>query len=103
MAKESIASLIAVVNPIRESTKVIKGLPEGDLRTEMDGEFNGEFAKMQDALNLSMKNLNNMVDQIQTSSGSIVSAAAEIAQGNTDLSQRTEEQASSLEETASSM
>ena len=33
----------------------------------------------------------------------ITTAAKEIAMGNTDLSQRTEEQASSLQETASSM
>jgi len=93
----------AVVDPIRESTTVIKALADGDLREEMTGDFSGEFADMRDALNQSLGNLKNMVGQIQGSSASIVSAAAEIAQGNTDLSQRTEEQASSLEETASSM
>ena len=101
---EGINSLIeAVVKPIRESTKIVKALADGDLREDMDGDFAGEFGEMKEALNQSVGNLRNMVGQIQTSSGSMVSAAAEIAQGNTDLSQRTEEQASSLEETASSM
>jgi len=101
---EGINSLIeAVVKPIRENTRVVTALSQGDLREEMTGEFDGEYAEMRDSLNQSIHNLRNMVGQIQSSSGSIVSAAAEIAQGNTDLSQRTEEQASSLEETASSM
>ena len=47
--------------------------------------------------------LTNIVHGIKATSESITVAAGEIAQGNTDLSQRTEEQAASLEETASSM
>jgi methyl-accepting chemotaxis protein len=47
--------------------------------------------------------LNSVVIGIQHSAESIATAASEIAQGNLDLSRRTEEQAASLEETASSM
>ncbi len=93
----------AVVSPIRENNRVMSALSTGDLREEMTGEFDGEYAEMQEALNLTVVNLRDMVGKIKLSSGSIVSAASEIAEGNTDLSQRTEEQASSLEETASSM
>ena len=93
----------AVVTPIRENIRVATSLSEGDLREEMTGDFSGEYLEMQAALNQTITNLRGMVGQIQTTSVSLVSAAGEIAQGNTDLSQRTEEQASSLEETASSM
>ncbi|MGD9385257.1 MAG: methyl-accepting chemotaxis protein, partial [Thioalkalispiraceae bacterium] len=93
----------AVVAPIQESKRVMVSLSEGDLTQKMDGEFHGEFAELRDAVNESIKNLFNMVNDIRDASGSISSAASEISQGNTDLSQRTEEQASSLEETASSM
>lgn len=47
--------------------------------------------------------LGSIVAGIQTSAESIRISAGEIAQGNLDLSQRTEEQAASLEETAASM
>jgi methyl-accepting chemotaxis protein len=47
--------------------------------------------------------LNTIVREIQFSSEAITVTAGQIAQGNTDLSQRTEEQAASLEETAASM
>lgn len=95
--------LQAVVDPIRESTRVIQGLAEGDLTQTMAGEYQGEFAVLRDALNDSMSNLQKMVSEITQAAGNISSGAGEISQGNADLSQRTEEQASSVEETASTM
>ena len=93
----------AVVVPLKEGKRVMVSLAEGDLTQSMQGEFKGEFAELRDAINASVTNLLNMVNDINEASGSISSGASEIATGNTDLSQRTEEQASSLEETASSM
>lgn len=93
----------AVVEPLKEGKRVMISLAEGDLTQTMQGEFRGEFAELRDAINTSITNLLNMVNDINESSSSISSGASEIATGNTDLSQRTEEQASSLEETASSM
>ena len=93
----------AVVEPLKEGKRVMVSLAEGDLTQSMQGEFKGDFAELRDAINASVTNLLNMVNDINESSSSISSGASEIATGNTDLSQRTEEQASSLEETASSM
>ncbi|RLM26706.1 chemotaxis protein [Brenneria alni] len=47
--------------------------------------------------------LSNTVNQVRESSESIATGAGQIAIGNTDLSQRTEEQASNLQQTAASM
>ncbi len=91
------------VKPIHAILDVVKALEEGNLVKRMEGEFEGEFASLQNAMNQSMDNLLKMVSEIRASASHISSAANEISQGNTDLSQRTEEQASSLEETASSM
>jgi methyl-accepting chemotaxis protein len=44
-----------------------------------------------------------LISQVRSSADSIATASAQIAQGNNDLSGRTEEQASALEETAASM
>ncbi len=93
----------AVVVPLREGQKVVQGLAEGNLTETMEGEFKGEFGELRDAMNTSVTNLLNMVNQIRDSADSIGSSSSEIAEGNANLSQRTEEQASSLEETASSM
>ena len=93
----------AVVTPLQEVKRVITCLAEGDISQSMEGDFKGEFAELRDAINTSMTNLLDMVQQINQASSSISTGASEIARGNLDLSQRTEEQASSLEETASSM
>ncbi len=93
----------AVVVPIKETRRVVAALAEGDLGQKMEGDFQGEFAELRDAINASMTNLLDMVQQIRGVTAGISTGASEIAQGNTDLSQRTEQQAASLEETASSM
>ncbi|MEQ8763292.1 MAG: methyl-accepting chemotaxis protein [Planctomycetota bacterium] len=101
---EGINSLVdAVVQPVRETGRVLTSLAEGDLCDRMSGDFQGEFGALRDALNGSMSHLHDMVTKILEGSSSISSAANELSEGNVELSQRTEEQASSLEETASSM
>lgn len=95
--------LQAVVEPIRESTRVIQSLADGDLTQSMEGEYAGEFEVLKNALNSSMHNLQSMLAEIGSASGSITTSAREISKGNADLSQRTEEQASSVEQTASTM
>ncbi len=97
------ALMESVVEPIRETTRVMSSLAQGDLTQSMDGEFEGEFGALRDSINSTLQNLLEIVGSIRESGSSISAAAGEIAQGNQDLSQRTEEQASSLEETASSM
>lgn len=92
-----------VVVPIKETTRVVSGLAEGDLTQSMDGEFAGEFAQLRDAVNTSVTNLLRMVGDIRQSACAVTSGAQEISKGNNDLSQRTQEQAASLEETASSI
>ena len=93
----------AVVEPLKESTRVISALSTGDLTEEMEGEYSGEFNVLKESLNKTTDVLLNMVDQIMEGSETILISSDEISRGNADLSQRTEEQASSLEETASSM
>ncbi len=64
---------------------------------------NNDSSSLMRSLMVMRDQLAGLVGQIKHASTSIHVAAQEIAQGNIDLSQRTEEQAASLEETASSM
>ncbi|WP_432471782.1 methyl-accepting chemotaxis protein [Amphritea sp. HPY] len=95
--------LDAVVTPMREVTRVLSALAEGDLTQQMEGDFHGEFAKLNDALNRSILNLEGMVGEIRNAGTNINTGSTEIASGNATLSQRTEAQAASLQETAASM
>jgi methyl-accepting chemotaxis protein len=93
----------AIVDPINEAINVAQALSEGDLTQTMDGEYAGEFLALANAMNGSIENLANMVDEIRSASTNVFDSAREIAEGNNELSHRTESQASSLEETASAM
>ena len=62
-----------------------------------------EIGKATSALDTFVNMFGGVIATVQTTTGTVNSAAAEIARGSGDLAQRTEEQASVLEETASSM
>ena len=63
----------------------------------------GQFGFFVGALSGAHASLRDIVMQARDSAGAISAAAREIAEGNSNLSQRTEQQASTLEETASGM
>ncbi|WP_057832545.1 methyl-accepting chemotaxis protein [Colwellia sp. TT2012] len=93
----------AVVEPINDAINVSQALAEGDLTQEMSNGYDGEFLELANAMNTSIKNLKNMVDEIRSASTNVFDTSREIAEGNNELSHRTESQASSLEETAAAM
>jgi methyl-accepting chemotaxis protein len=93
----------AIVEPINDAINIAQALADGDLTQTMNSKYGGQFLLLADAMNGSIENLGNMVEQIRSASTNVFDAAREIAEGNNELSQRTETQASSLEETASAM
>ncbi|GLQ76205.1 aerotaxis transducer Aer2 [Vibrio penaeicida] len=95
--------LDAIVAPLGQCIDVMSEVADGNLNKNMSDDNEGEFGRLSEAVNTSIVNLRNMVDQITTSSARVATASTEIAEGNNDLSQRVEAQASNLEETAASM
>ena len=93
----------SIVAPITDAINVAQALAEGDLTHSMRNDYGGEFLALANAMNGSISNLSNMVNEIRGASTNVFDSAREIAQGNSELSHRTESQASSLEETASAM
>jgi methyl-accepting chemotaxis protein len=69
----------------------------------MNGSYSGQFEQLATALNSSLSTLRKTVTQISQSSHSVTRSATEIATGNFQLQKRTEGQAQSLQETASSI
>ncbi|MFM0689540.1 methyl-accepting chemotaxis protein [Paraburkholderia strydomiana] len=86
----------------REAAAMASAIAAGNLSMAVPLKA-GDTSSLMHSLVEMKEQLTDIVRGIKTSSESITIAAAEIAQGNTDLSQRTEQQAASLEETASSM
>lgn len=96
-------TLDAISAPVAETRDAMTALANGDPQRLVEGNYQGEFAVLRDAVNSCCSNLRDMVTKIRESALSISTSAGEIAKGNQDLSSRTEEQASSLQETAAAM
>jgi methyl-accepting chemotaxis protein len=75
----------------------------GDLSQEVHITSSDEIGQLMAALRDMQNNLSGVVRTVRQGSDSVATASSEIAQGNLDLSARTESQASALEETAASM
>lgn len=88
---------------LEEVGRMLSRLAHGDLTEKINTPYQGLLGRVRDDANGTVDNLQEIVLSIKQATDAINTAAMEIAQGNQDLSGRTEQQASSLEETASSM
>ena len=92
----------AVDNALSDVVRVLNSLAKGDLTQTIDREYTGTFLQMKTDANATVAQLKSIVTTISEATDAINGAAKEIASGNVDLSRRTESQAASLEQTASS-
>jgi len=99
----AVAVIRSVVKPIDLAVEFARRVAKGDLTGRIEATGSNESAQLLHALQDMNIQLLQLVGNVRRSAQAISVAANEIAEGNTNLSQRTEEQATSLEETASSM
>jgi methyl-accepting chemotaxis protein/methyl-accepting chemotaxis protein-1 (serine sensor receptor) len=93
----------AISEPLAQAMDVANRVADGDLKGEAHSHAANEFGELLRALDKMRNNLAAIVAEVRSGSDTISSASGQIAAGNMDLSQRTGEQAASLEQTASSM
>ncbi len=93
----------SIVRPLNHAVQVATTVAGGDLRTRIDVRSNDETGQLLGALKDMNASLTRIVTKVRNGAETISVASSEIAQGNMDLSSRTEQQAGALEETASSM
>jgi methyl-accepting chemotaxis protein len=89
--------------PLQQVMLVAQRIADGDLSTRIEVRSSNETGKLLLAMQHMNDSLMTMISQVQSGARALGQASAEIAEGNLDLSTRTEQQAASLEETASSM
>jgi methyl-accepting chemotaxis protein len=93
----------SITQPIAQALKIANTVASGDLRSDIPASWQDETGQLLQALKRMNDNLVTAVGTVRSSTDSIMSASAQVATGNLDLSSRTEQQAGALEETASSM
>ena len=92
-----------IVRPLRAAMAAADQIARGDLSAEVAVGGTDETGQLLLALSQMTQNLRQLVGEVSGGAHTVSETSAQIAQGNIDLSQRTEEQASTLEETASSL
>jgi len=90
----------SITRPLAQAVSVAEALARGDLTQAPEASERDEAGQLLNALGTSISQLRGITARVQEFSGAIAQASNQIAAGNADLSHRTEEQASSLEETA---
>lgn len=93
----------SITRPLYEAVDVAKRVADGDLTSDIQVKTGDEMGQMMEALQHMNESLMKIVGEVRTGTETIASVSGEIASGNLDLSTRTEKQAASLQETASSM
>ncbi|MEM5383031.1 methyl-accepting chemotaxis protein [Paraburkholderia phymatum] len=92
-----------VVLPLREAMNVLAHVSRGDLTVAIRHESTNEIGKLFESMRDMKRSLGGIVQAVHGGTDTIATGVHQMASGNTDLSQRTEEQAAALQETASSM
>ncbi|MQA40241.1 methyl-accepting chemotaxis protein [Rugamonas aquatica] len=93
----------SITVPLNEAVEMAETVAAGDLSSEVRISSTDEIGALLAALKRMQGNLSNIVGKVRIGTDAIHGASKDIAAGNLDLSSRTEEQASSLEETAAAM
>ncbi len=83
-------------------TDLVKEIAAGNLAVDVQT-ASDDSTSLLAAMKVMRDNLSQVVARVRTGSETVAMSSAEIAQGNQDLSGRTESQASALEQTAASM
>jgi methyl-accepting chemotaxis protein len=92
-----------IINPVKSLIGLAGSMAEGDLTHEVRIDRGDELGELQQALAEMRNSLADMVAKANEGADSVQTAAAEIASGNMDLSQRTETTAAHVQQTNSAV
>jgi methyl-accepting chemotaxis protein len=96
-------TLNTTIAPIDEAAAVLERLAAGDLTARVQGVYAGDHARIKEALNQAVADLEQGFSQVIRRTVVLTKTCEEIAAGNQEISSRSEEAASSLEQTATAM
>ncbi|MCE3025864.1 MULTISPECIES: methyl-accepting chemotaxis protein [unclassified Salinicola] len=98
-----VTTIRAALRPVREALDFTRQIASGNLGAELNQRSKDELGQLIIALNGMRQSLGTIVGDVDANVAVVRPATQDIAQGNEDLSTRTEQQAASLAQTASSM
>jgi len=96
-------TLDAVIAPINEAQGVLERMARRDLTARVQGDYQGDFARIKEAINTAGDGLHQALAQVAEAVEQVSSASTQIASSSQSVASGASEQASSLEETHSSL
>jgi methyl-accepting chemotaxis protein len=103
IALATYAVYLLLARPLEQVLKVANAVAAGDLTYEIDSSSKYQAGQLMHALDGMNQNLKNIVQEVRRGTDAISESAEQIAYGNLELSSRTEQQVSSLQQTSASM
>ena len=96
-------TLDAVIAPVNEAASALERLAQRDLGARVEGDYRGDHARIKEALNRAVENLDGVLADVAGAADEVASASTQIQTGSQALARGANEQASSLEEISSSL
>ena len=93
----------SITAPIGRAVVVAERIARGDLTSQVEVRIHDETGRLLEAIAAMQDRLRTLVSEISQTADSILVASSEVASGNLDLSQRTEQTSHNLQSAASSL
>ena len=90
----------SITDPLARTVALAQTIARGDLSTRLQSNQQDEIGQLMNAVGTMSDRLRELVSQVRSGTQSVTAASTEIAQGNLDLSHRTEQTSSNLQEMA---
>ncbi|MFA6939536.1 MAG: methyl-accepting chemotaxis protein [Clostridiaceae bacterium] len=97
------ATMEAISRPLQNAKNTIDEMAEGNLSIYMEGNYNGEYAKIKDSLNETINAFNLIIRDINNTAEQVASGSNQVSYGSQVLSDGSFKQSSSIEELNSSI
>jgi methyl-accepting chemotaxis protein len=92
-----------MVQPIAEALTVLEEMAEGNLDRTMDGAYQGEYARLQEAIDGTVQSFNLILGEINQAADQVAVASRELSQGSEAVSQGATAQAATIQELSASV
>ena len=90
----------SITDPLARTVELAQTIARGDLSASLQSQQQDEIGQLMNAVGTMNHKLRELVSQVRSGTQSVTAASTEIAQGNLDLSHRTEQTSSNLQEMA---
>lgn len=101
---EGINSILeAAITPINEAGKVLNKLASGDFNVKMEGDYNGDYAKIKEDVNKVVDSLNEAIGNVSQNAEALAIAASEISSSTEELAAGADEQNLQVTDVASAI